>query len=430
MASAEPNTRYVPVFVEGDEQYVYVQELGVGFQAQAQLVQHVQSGDYLVRKISKIGETAQEIAEESLGKNEIDTLNFLQNVEHEQFQEWFQTVYLPELLPAAEHQYRAKTAAQLAGQPWEGILFPVDEESSVVPDQDVIEHLREFMVSDIMPEANRHTEQDAREEAGAQGYSASHSIVTLHSSSNLALPTDSKSDPEDAEFMLVIYLSYCNGGDLNRLGKYTKNSNTPASIVLRYLAEISHALQFMYQNGIVHADLGDRNIFINFSSETNEPHFFLGDFGMAHDINQDDSGASGSDAPRYYNVDRRYLLTKLTVLQLQNFIDNATVELLVRELTRLADNDSGLTGLPDLTVFLILLTQAVVDFPVTRDDISRIPGPLEVTPVYFDSVEACAAARIVGTFRIGTVTLDSAGALESAQSISEGIYYPEYFTVD
>lgn len=415
MATAKPNN-YVPIFVEGDDEYVYVQELGVGFQAQAQLVRHTQSGEYRVRKISKIGEKAEQV-EESLGQNEIDTLRFLQDAERQETEDWYQTVFLP----AAEHQYRAKSAARLRGQAWYGIVFPEDEDHSFEPVQDEMQLFRDFMTREVRPEANRLRQQAVQEEAEAQGYNVSHNIVTLYSNSRLALPTNAETSPEDTEFMPVIYLSYCNGGDLNRFGKYSRDSPTPASIVLRYVAQISHALSFMYDHGVVHADLEDRNIFIDFSIETNEPRFFLGDFGMAHGVDPEHTD--------YYNGDLRYLLTKLTILQSQNVVDNAIVEPLVRELTRMVENRTGMTGLPDLSVFVTLVNQAVVDFPVTQDDLLRIPGPLETTPTFYGSVQACSVADVVGTYRIGTVALDSTGALESLENISEEVYYPEYFPV-
>lgn len=69
-------TRYGPVFQDGDDIYIFIQVLGEGIQAQAQLVLHVQSGEYRVRKISKHMQTTEQI-QDSPEKNERDILEFL-----------------------------------------------------------------------------------------------------------------------------------------------------------------------------------------------------------------------------------------------------------------------------------------------------------------------------------------------------------------
>ncbi|KAJ0108151.1 hypothetical protein J7T55_007270 [Diaporthe amygdali] len=51
MANGDRIHRFGHVFVEGQDQYLFVKSLGYGASSQAQLVLHVQSGDLLVRKV-------------------------------------------------------------------------------------------------------------------------------------------------------------------------------------------------------------------------------------------------------------------------------------------------------------------------------------------------------------------------------------------
>lgn len=46
-------TKYGHVFVDGEDQYLLVRVLGIGMEASAQLVMHVQTGELVVRKVDK-----------------------------------------------------------------------------------------------------------------------------------------------------------------------------------------------------------------------------------------------------------------------------------------------------------------------------------------------------------------------------------------
>lgn len=62
---------YAPIFKDGADEYIFIQVLGQSIQGQAQLVLHVQSGEYRVRKISKHMNTLTNI-QTSTDKHELD----------------------------------------------------------------------------------------------------------------------------------------------------------------------------------------------------------------------------------------------------------------------------------------------------------------------------------------------------------------------
>lgn len=422
MASAEPN-RYIPVFVENDQELIFIQQLGVGFQGQAQLVQHAQSGQYLVRKISRIGESQRDLdAGESLGLQETEMLEYLHAAEHNEFEEWFETVFLN----AAEHQYREKSAADGRGEAWLGITFPAAEDPAVLPSSNVdTQAIIAFLTEQIMPAADAVRAEIGLNENVPQGAEHQHHIIPQLGRFHLPLPFEARHFPEEPLTMMVTYLEFADGGDVTRFGPLTRDSPTPLSIVLRYLAHVTHALKFMYDRSVRHGDVEDKNVFMSFwpSNELNEPIFHLGDFGMSSSIEGEEE-----DTP-YFTMDIQYLLRKLETLHLQE-PENETVAELLREMQAVYDYDTtheGATGLPDLTTFLTLINQAAVEFPVTQDDISRIPGPLVIRPTFYNSVEACSVANVVGTFRVGTVRLDADGAIEGLDNIGEDVCYPAYF---
>lgn len=54
LSNMEPlKTKYAHVFVDGEDQYVFVRVLGTGRDASAQLVIHAQTGELFVRKVDK-----------------------------------------------------------------------------------------------------------------------------------------------------------------------------------------------------------------------------------------------------------------------------------------------------------------------------------------------------------------------------------------
>ncbi|CAN8105555.1 unnamed protein product [Discula destructiva] len=310
MACSLPD-RFVPVFLIGDDEYIFIQILGEGIQGQAQLVLHVQSGEYRVRKVFKHKHTFVEI-DDSAEKNEGRILEFLQT---------------------------------------------------------------EASKSQMSP-----------------------NIVTIHGSSNVVLATE---NTQDRMYMAVIYLFYCNGGELRRFIQ----ADVPASILLRAVAQVAHALRFMYNNRVLHRDLHSGNIFAHFTSGSIIPDFYVGDFGAAT--------SPRPARPTYFASDINRLLSTAQPLRLKT-----TTTGVVDELLRLVRNCEDSSGFPDLSRLLLIVDRAIAEEPVTEADLARIPGPCLPGITYYDSIGTCVSLGILGPHDIARVSLDSAGGFQSIELVS------------
>lgn len=320
MASSQ-NIMYGPVFKDGDNEYIFIQSLGEGIQGQAQLVLHVQSGEYGVRKISKEMQTIDEI-KDSTAKNEYDTLEFLNG--------------------------------QAA-----------------------------------------HTTETPR-------------IVTVHGSSKVAVHMPDAKGREQL-YMPVLYLSYCNGEDADRI------LSGPYSVVLRMIAQLAHTLKFMYDNKILHRDLHVGNIFVHFPEGSRIPDFYIGDFGLASET---------PDRPKYFINDIQHLRDMARNLDLRK--DTKAV---VNELNQLMRNElEEKVGFPDLTRLLTLVDEAAANRPVVDGDLSFIVGPTRVQQRYQTTVEGVHADHthyglgIVGPYQVGQITVDADGNFQSLVSIGEQVF--------
>lgn len=82
--------------------------------------------------------------------------------------------------------------------------------------------------------------------------------------------------------MLCMILTYCDGGDLGKLIKTTRNNNSliPEQLIIKYSIQIALALHFLHENQILHCDLKPSNIIVYDSGELIK----LADFGLSIEL--------------------------------------------------------------------------------------------------------------------------------------------------
>lgn len=384
MTTSQPDS-YVAVFIDGEDQYIYIQSLGQGFQGQAQLVLHVQSGQYRVRKVD-FHEQAFGDIQHSLTHHEGEILEALQQPERQAFEQWFNTVFCL----VAQSQYLEKFEARRTGQEWHGILFPPPrpEDPSYQPlseytDQTAYRRYRQFLNWEIMPRVYQSLPRGEQQVLT--------NVVTLLGRSRIPCPPipfpDNPEASLDQLYTTVLYLPYYNGGDLRRYGR--AGVGLSANVHLRMVAQIGHAISAILQRGIEHSDLSQRteNIFVHIPDESKLPDFYLGDFGSARSVRP--------DAHWLYDVDLKFLRLELLALRRYGFRDNPNVSIdsAWEEVERLDQNRDGLTGAPDLRQLLHLIDQAVAENPVTDEDLITASGPIEIQPAHFDSPAECVEIR-------------------------------------
>ena len=78
---------------------------------------------------------------------------------------------------------------------------------------------------------------------------------------------------------LNIIMEYANGGDLNKLIKSQMPKNFEEAILIDWLCQLCHALQYIHNKKIIHRDIKPANIFLN-----NLGQVKLGDFGVAKNL--------------------------------------------------------------------------------------------------------------------------------------------------
>lgn len=84
----------------------------------------------------------------------------------------------------------------------------------------------------------------------------------------------------------VLYIDYCNGGDLGTLLNdfRQRNLQVPRALILHMIRDILESLHFLYTCSppIYHRDAHIFNIFLSWKDESSpKPGFYLGDFGFA-----------------------------------------------------------------------------------------------------------------------------------------------------
>lgn len=310
-------TRYVPVFKEMHDEYIFIRELGEGAQASAQLVLHLQSGEYRVRKAfnaMKPGKAA---------THEADILQILQ-----------------------------------------------------------------VKASEVRSSPN---------------------VVTFHGSS-----------PG------VVYLGFCNGGDLSELSE-----NTPASVIYRLVAQVTRTLVFMHQNGVAHNDLHSGNVFVHYPEDVSLPEFYIGDFG--HSTFQDEPVSPPTSDPWF-------AMEMLDILQRGSqvsFGDSYVQELkalgaaLSEEANSYNDHapcesSAGFVNgnVASLRRMLNLAEQASAKNPMSIEDLQYLPRPDSPSITYFDSVEACMRSdiQLQGPFQMAEVRVDSNGVIQALARVDDEIH--------
>ena len=78
---------------------------------------------------------------------------------------------------------------------------------------------------------------------------------------------------------LNIIMEYANGGDLNKLIKSQMPKNFEEKILIDWLCQLCHALQYIHNKNIIHRDIKPANIFLN-----NLGQVKLGDFGVSKNL--------------------------------------------------------------------------------------------------------------------------------------------------
>lgn len=401
MASSQSNN-YAPVFVDGGDQYVLIQTLTTGHEGQAQLVWHIQSREYRVRKIFRSAQPLQ-VARDNLEITFLQSLN--RPLDRIRFRRWYENVFVPE----AE---RRLVQAMAARDP--SVVNPVT--GGLTREQnDEWEAL-------IYAQLGR-TADEIRDQMTPEPH-----IVTLHVNSVNALPTvvnPATQEAEERQYLAVMYLPFYNGGDLQRISR-SAGAVEPTSVRLRWIAQMARALDYIYKPpvNIVHWDLHEGNIFIHYPSGSTDtaPDFYMGDFGLAEVANADDD-PTGQTRTR----DIQFLLDSLRYVYVR---DMEPVTRAIDELTHIIDNWATILStqvLPDMRTFLGLIEQAATENPVTAGDLAQLRGPVEIRgPTYYDNVDDCSTQNILGSFQVGRVTVDTAGGIQHVENISDEVYCGTY----
>lgn len=235
-------------------------------------------------------------------------------------------------------------------------------------------------------------------QAKASEIGASPNIVTIHDSS-----------PG------VLYLGFCNGGDLSRLPR-----DAPASVIYRVVAQATRSIAFMHQHGVSHNDLHAGNVFVHFPEEADFPELFVGDFGIS---------ASQSEPVVEPTSDVYFPLEMLEQLQesseeldvssdLQQLIDEANSLLPPMSVDEAAS--VCITG-GRWTRLLHLAEEASAKNPMCIEDLQFLPRRNSPNITYYDSVEAFLKMDIEleGPFQMAEVRVDSNNVFQELLHIDD-----------
>lgn len=94
--------------------------------------------------------------------------------------------------------------------------------------------------------------------------------------------------------VLHIAMSYCEAGDLGKIISSTRKNNgsVPEAQVLKWMAQIALALEFVHSNSFIHRDLKPCNVLLCEGGQ----YVKLGDFGLALEVKAGGGGAGNTEA--------------------------------------------------------------------------------------------------------------------------------------
>lgn len=326
----------MPVFKDRNDEYIFVSNLGEGVQGVAQLVLHIQTGEYRVRK-----------------------------------------------------------------------AFNFEDPTSDANNEAHVLHILQAKASEIKPRPN---------------------IVTFHGSS-----------PG------VVYLGFCNGGDLSELP-----DDAPASVVFRVVAQVLRSQVFMNESGVAHNDLHGGNIFAHYPEGACFPELYVGDFGQA---TAQRGPVSKPNSDLFFASER---LEEIKEQSKQPFV-NSDLQTLIDEAAALneeadeqARRDEHMRAMqatasashPEeaasaytigarLSRLLDLAEKASAKNPMHIRDLQYFRRPDTPSITYFDSVEACMESDIElqGPFQMAEVQVDANGVFRHLVRIDEKICSIEYTSI-
>ncbi|THU78900.1 kinase-like protein, partial [Dendrothele bispora CBS 962.96] len=98
-----------------------------------------------------------------------------------------------------------------------------------------------------------------------------------------------------------IYMDFCEGGDLSRVIAEAKKMyrSIDESMVWVYFQQITDALNYCHDRGIIHRDIKPQNVFLDGSGQVK-----LGDFGLSKKLGKNELATSSLGTPYYMSPEQ------------------------------------------------------------------------------------------------------------------------------
>lgn len=257
-------------------------------------------------------------------------------------------------------------------------------------------------------------------------------VNTAHLFSAEDVPASHRRGGQRLLYHRVKYFKFYNGGTLGGLcdSCCTRSIACPPSVICKMIQQVVHALSFLYamEPYVVHGDAHVYNIFLHWDQDVSqEPEFFLGDFGWA----TCGRTRAGNKHGLIADIAQVWMHTK----ELLDFGSDSSCQSALRqyleaviepELRRLAYGPPSL--LPDLAPLLKLLSAAPA---ATPPDMRPFMLPPEShsppSPLLYETWEEAKNAQgtILGPWHIGQVSLDPSSGKLNVVRMSPSTYHQD-----